>query len=356
MSATRGTTALPLLVLLLAQGATSLHIVFGAHNIPHPAKASTGGEDAFFFDDRLGIFGIADGVGGSAKNGQVDPGAFSREVLSRTYQCVNVAPRLPDALQMASAAPIDLGGSTTLVLGQLEGGTHLRLLNVGDSGAMLLRPGMREFGGQGGPTLAFPRMVVRTNDQEHGFNWPYQINLKNFNAVANNLDEISASVREGDIIIAATDGVFDNLFDTELQAKVSELLPFLCGEDPSAAQASIGHLAKEIAENAFAIGQKGGDPNVLTPFGYKSADDYMGRGKAFAGGKIDDVAIVCGVVREGTPPPLMVVNNFNGEADAKMWVEPTTPQPRPRPQPRYTGYADPEGPGGWSGSGSSNIR
>ena len=52
MSATRG-TALPLLVLLLAQGATSLHIVFGAHNIPHPAKASTGGEDAFFFDDRL---------------------------------------------------------------------------------------------------------------------------------------------------------------------------------------------------------------------------------------------------------------------------------------------------------------
>ena len=117
MSASRG-TALPLLVLLLAQGATSLHIVFGAHNIPHPAKASTGGEDAFFFDDRLGIFGIADGVGGSAKNGQVDPGAFSREVLSRTYQCVNVAPRLPDALQMASAAPIDLGGSTTLVLGQ----------------------------------------------------------------------------------------------------------------------------------------------------------------------------------------------------------------------------------------------
>ena len=78
-------------------------------------------------------------------------------MLSRTYQCVNVAPRLPDALQLASAAPIDLGGSTTLVLGQLEGGTHLRLLNVGDSGAMLLRPGMREFGGQGGPTLAFPR-------------------------------------------------------------------------------------------------------------------------------------------------------------------------------------------------------
>ena len=119
---------------------------------------------------------------------------------------------------------------------QLEGGTHLRLLNVGDSGAMLLRPGMREFGGQQRRAARLPSRAwsCERMTRSTALNWPYQINLKNFNAVANNLDEISASVREGDIIIAATDGVFDNLFDTELQAKVSELLPFLCGEDPSA--------------------------------------------------------------------------------------------------------------------------
>ena len=28
-----------------------LHLVFGSHTIPHPEKASTGGEDAFFADD-----------------------------------------------------------------------------------------------------------------------------------------------------------------------------------------------------------------------------------------------------------------------------------------------------------------
>lgn len=47
---------LPMLILLIP-GASSLHVVFGAHNIPHPEKAGKGGEDAFFFDDRLGIFG-----------------------------------------------------------------------------------------------------------------------------------------------------------------------------------------------------------------------------------------------------------------------------------------------------------
>ena len=158
-----------LLPLLLVAKAASLHIVFGAHNIPHPAKASTGGEDAFFFDDHLGTFGIADGVGGSARE-DVDPGAFSREVLQRCHmsQTLAGASGVADALQMASEAPIALGGSTTLVLGQLETSTEtLRLLNLGDSGAMLFRPARREFGRDN--MVVFPRCVLRSQDQEHGF-------------------------------------------------------------------------------------------------------------------------------------------------------------------------------------------
>ena len=111
-----------LMLLLLVPGASSLHVVFGAHNIPHPEKAGKGGEDAFFFDDRLGIFGIADGVGGSARNG-IDPGLFSREVLRRCHmsalhliptRAAFPGPTLTDALQIASEAPLPMGGSTTL--------------------------------------------------------------------------------------------------------------------------------------------------------------------------------------------------------------------------------------------------
>ena len=109
------------------------------------AAGGGGGEDAFFFDDRLGTFGIADGVGGSAR-GDVDPGAFSREVLKHCHWSASTAPTVTDALQAVSTAPLPMGGSTTLVLGQLEAGTGLlRLINLGDSGAMLLRPSSEDL-------------------------------------------------------------------------------------------------------------------------------------------------------------------------------------------------------------------
>jgi hypothetical protein len=161
-----------LMVLLLVAGAgaaTGLHIMFGARVIPHPAKVDTGGEDAFFFDDRIGTFGVADGVGGSARD-HVDPGAFSREILRRCHLSAASGgmmgvPKINDILQTASGFPISLGGSSTLILGQLQDDT-LRLINLGDSGAMLLRPSLREFGDH---KVLFPRCVLRTQDQNHGF-------------------------------------------------------------------------------------------------------------------------------------------------------------------------------------------
>ena len=140
-----------------------LHVVLGGSVLPHPAKADKGGEDAFLFDDKRCLFGVADGVGGSAKNG-VDPGAFSREMLERCHQAAacGVADALPDALRLASECPLSGGGgSSTLVLGQLEEGTStLRLLNLGDSGAMVLRPAMREVSGNDAKQL-WPRVGAR---------------------------------------------------------------------------------------------------------------------------------------------------------------------------------------------------
>lgn len=318
-----------LALLVLPGRAGALHIVFGAHNIPHPAKVSRGGEDAFFFDDRLGIFGIADGVGGSRTG---DPGAFSREILRRCHTTASMPdgsgmPMMTEALRIASKAPIALGGSTTLLLGQLEAGTNnLRLLNLGDSGAMLLRPSLRSFGDDESYKVLFPRTVLRSHDQSHFFNCPYQANARNFEGVTEELDELSTPVREGDVVIAATDGVLDNLFDRELQACVSEHLHVLMGDDAGAAQQSISLLAKSIAERAAAIGLRKGDAGISTPFMQAAAEE----GYDFRGGKLDDVALVCGVVRRGEPPGLRFVHNFNGEADGKIWLRPADASSRAR--------------------------
>lgn len=175
MSQTMASVLLPrprsmVMMLLLIPGAESLHIVLGGHNIPHPAKAMKGGEDAFFFDDRLGIFGVADGVGGSRTG---DSGAFSREVLRRVHQSTlylgseGATPKLTEALELASMAPISMGGSTTVVLGHLEPGGILRLLNLGDSGFILLRPAIRKFGDEQEFSVLFPRCVMRSWDQTH---------------------------------------------------------------------------------------------------------------------------------------------------------------------------------------------
>ena len=138
-----------------------LHVVFGGAVIPHPAKVAKGGEDAFVFDDESSIFGVADGVGGSARNG-VDPGAFSREMLERCHQSATcgMAHALPDALSLATGCPLSGGGgSSTLVLGQLETSTStMRILNLGDSGAIVLRPALREL--SSGDKQFWPRVGV----------------------------------------------------------------------------------------------------------------------------------------------------------------------------------------------------
>ena len=60
-----------------AQRSRPLHLLFGTANTPHPDKKAKGGEDAFFADPAIGAFGVADGVGGSARHG-VDPGNATR--------------------------------------------------------------------------------------------------------------------------------------------------------------------------------------------------------------------------------------------------------------------------------------
>jgi protein phosphatase PTC7 len=286
-----------------------LHIVFGGANIPHPEKLAKGGEDAFFCDDNTKSFGVADGVGGSASE-DVDPGRFSREMLRQCHAALRAEPQLPLALRTASTKPITLGGSSTLLLGQLESSTNtLRVFNLGDSGAMLVRPAVRRF--QSGNVM-WPRIVLRSGDQSHFFNCPYQVAAEDVEHLPERMDEIAATVREGDVLIAATDGVLDNLHDVQIQTAIAQRIPQLHTSDPSKAQAAVDALADMIAKQAHEIGLREDDADVRTPFMVAAATEGM----RFAGGKLDDVAVVCGVVRAGERPPRRMLDNFGGATDA----------------------------------------
>ena len=145
--------------------ARRLHITFGSAVEPHPAKAKTGGEDAYFACDASGSFGVADGVGGSKRAGS-DPGLFSRQLLRYCSQHLQLqdGSSLRDAVAAAGSgfATAFMGGSSTFIIGQLErdSGT-LRLLNLGDSGAILFRPSRRKFDAG---TFLWPRIVMRSHE------------------------------------------------------------------------------------------------------------------------------------------------------------------------------------------------
>lgn len=301
--------------------ARALRLHAGAAVIPHRDKAERGGEDAYFVTrDTLGVF---DGVGGWATLG-IDPGLYSRRLaeLARAgleaRGNLNVASVLEEAVHGNAA----VGSCTACVValhrarageqpGVADGGSGgaapvegsaraggravLRCLNLGDSGAMLIRRGA---------------VVYRTSEQQHYFNCPYQLGTESSDTVRDACME-SVPVRDGDWVVLGTDGLFDNVYDEEIVACVQEWAAAATtttkttmvddddddaaggddddDDDGGAAAARDGctELAQRVAKLAV---RHALDENRLSPF----ARNARAAGYDFFGGKMDDVTVIVG--------------------------------------------------------------
>ena len=141
--------------------------------------------------------------------------------------------RIPDACESQARAWTvrDIGGFKLVSLFSVQRliqfhrahliSTQVGILNLGDSGVMLLRPALRTPPSSDQPLL-FPRVIFRSSDQTHYFNCPYQ--LGSGSALVEAPDYIRIRVRAGDIVVAATDGVFDNLFDHQVRLWITGYL------------------------------------------------------------------------------------------------------------------------------------
>jgi len=275
------------------EGSARLRFAFAAACLPHPDKAARGGEDGYFACPERRAFGIADGVGGWASNG-VDPGEFARCLLRYALEVINATPEgeeadLQEALltSMSKLHESQLQGGSTALLGQLTGNT-MAILNLGDSGAILLRPALRTPPGSEKPLL-FPRVIFRSSDQTHYFNCPYQLGSGNSPIEAP--DFVRVRVRTGDLVVAATDGVFDNLFDHQVQAIVARHLGG-AWRSGGAVEPHLQGLATNIAKQAQRIGLQEDQKDVITPFALAAHSE----GLNFRGGKLDDTTVVVGLV------------------------------------------------------------
>jgi protein phosphatase PTC7 len=216
---------------------------------PKPGRAKSSrpesGQDAFFVS-RLGTnphevaLGVADGVGGWMDSG-VDPADFSHAFcdymaataheyrLKATSEAAGNTGALTarQLMQEGYSAvchdpSIKAGGSTAIVALLTENGT-LEVANLGDSGYILLR---------------LNGVHAASEPQTHAFNTPYQLSVVPPSMLlraaafggAQLMDQprdaevTRLGLRHGDVVIFASDGLWDNLFNQDILRIVSRTM------------------------------------------------------------------------------------------------------------------------------------
>ncbi|CAG7918205.1 unnamed protein product [Penicillium olsonii] len=253
------------------------------------------GEDAFFVS-RIGnrisdhqegnaeavAFAVADGVGGWTES-RVDPADFSHGLCgymahtAQTWHEPAEALRPKSLLQAGYDAVVDdptirAGGSTASVGVALPDG-RVELANLGDSGSVLLR-----------------RAAVHSYSipQTHGFNTPFQLSVipPRMRAQANvfggafledfpkDASVTNVQMQHGDVLMLATDGVFDNLNNQDILKLITSRMVMTGAW--TATESGVG-----VSDNLRALAAPGGLAEALpTPPGspMKDAEDSLADG------------------------------------------------------------------------------
>ncbi|KAM3295671.1 hypothetical protein ACQJBY_038146 [Aegilops geniculata] len=246
-------------------GDRSLKLVSGVCYLPHPDKEETGGEDAHFIWDEQAI-GIADGVGGWASYG-IDAGQYARDIMSNAVTAIEEEPKdsidLTRVLEKAHSSTTVPGSSTACIIAITNQG--IQAINLGDSGFIVIRDGCT---------------LCRSPVQQHDFNFSYQLQSGNSSDLPNAAQVFKVPVASGDVIVAGTDGLFDNLYNNDITAVVVHATR--AGLEPQVTAQKIAALARQRAQ----------DKNRPTPFSTAAQD----AGYRYYGGKLDDITVVVSYV------------------------------------------------------------
>lgn len=292
----------------------------GSSQMPHPQKAHTGGEDSLFICPNGSAAGVADGVGEWQWRFGLDPRAFADELMNgakiageQTQHQVGLAAETRAQLMLSEGyqGVTSFGSATALVAALDPSEAKLGVANLGDSGLRVLRWSDGFSKKPRGVHIA-----CRTSEQQHAFNCPYQLahlpqpkdyaDLKakgmaslvrameksgtSKQDLPSHADAYTFEVEEGDVVLMGTDGIFDNLHDSEVCKLAQISLEATMGRDKSGPwQIDPNRLAKAYAEAARVRSE---DSSARTPFGNLARQ----AGLQHMGGKMDDITVVACVV------------------------------------------------------------
>jgi len=183
----------------------------------------------------------------------------------------------PKQLMESAEAQIHLTsikGSSTACIASIHGVDRmLYIANLGDSGVIVLR---HKHG-----------VVFRTNEQEHYLGCPYQLGHFEGADTAAAAQVSNLKLARGDLVVVASDGMFDNLNETEIE-KVAHPYMELVRERIEHGTAT--KCAYDLAAAAFVNSV---DKNKDTPYSIGAAEEFN---LVWHGGKKDDITVVCAFV------------------------------------------------------------
>lgn len=242
------------------------------------------GDDAWFTAryKATDVLGVADGVGGWRAYG-IDPGEFSLHLMKTCERLVNLGrftPTNPSELlansyyELLHNKKAILGSSTACVVLLNRENSTIYTANIGDSGFMVVRKG---------------RVIRRSEEQQHYFNTPFQLSLPppGYRAdVLSDRPESASSdnfpVEDGDVILVATDGVFDNLPQNIILNELIKCQGEKCASRLQMVANSIAWMARSLSF----------DETFVSPF----AERAFANGINTIGGKPDDITVILATV------------------------------------------------------------
>ncbi len=293
------------------------------------------GEDAFFAttldsSEHHVAFGVADGVGGWQDQG-IDPSDFSHGLcglmagtayLHSVEESGMLRPQalLQTAYDAVIANPRILAGGSTACLAVLDQDGTMESANLGDSAFLVFGPG---------------KVAYKSEVQTHAFNTPFQMAKvppkmmaqyaifggegggKHFSEVPRQAEVVKQRVKHGDVVVVATDGVWDNLSaqdalgiitrvmvehkywvngdkETLLDAAHIAALPTSLSGSKEHEEYLPGLIATAVMREAKAAGL---DRRRDGPFAKEVMAKYPGEG--WEGGKPDDIAVVVCIAVDG---------------------------------------------------------
>lgn len=239
-----------------------------AASLRNPSKALTGGGDAYFIAGS-NWFGVADGVGQWSLEGTQE-GLYACDLM-KSCECAvlnnndSVVKDVRSILKQ-SAAEVESTGATRVLLANFDTRSEvLHVANIGDTGFIILRNGL---------------VLERSCPMTHEFYFPLQVG--NCDDPSEVLEEYHIDLDDGDVIVAATDGLFNNLYEQQIASIVSKSM---------AANMTPKQIAEILSTRAQEVGKSS---SARTPF----SDAAQAAGYVeYSGGKLDDVTVVVSFVQ-----------------------------------------------------------